>query len=649
MAANICEYILNLKDNISAKLKIIGINNEEQLNVWSNVERKVYSANNAMDKCGRSIATMSAKVEALKTQKEWIPASNKEAIRETNHEIQKLEKEINKLNNLDGGKLKKWFGEIKNSIPGFVNPITAAVVGVSKTIQIGMSSELQKTNLKTLFKNDEQAANEFYNRITKYAIKTPYEKKDLIEGQKTMMSFGVSAEKSFKTLQQIGDISMGDSQKMQSLTLAFSQATSAGKLQGQDLLQMINAGFNPLQVISERTGESMSSLRDKMSKGQISAKMLSQAFQWATDKQGLFYQGADKASETLNGKWSNLMDTLQEMAINFYDNVLNPILKPLLNFVQNAIDKIVWFFGELKRGNPVIVTITSIIGALTAAILICTSIVRIQTFAIKTWTIITTAAKIATQGWAFVQRLFNLTILASPITWIILGIVALIAVIIFCAVKIKGWGSLWHGVINGMKYIMLAFVDMIKLKWEILINGLMIGIDKIKVGWYKFKEAVGLGDSGENNAAISQINKDIEARKKAITDGAKKVVDDAKKAKDSFASINMSWDKSKSLSDVVESTKKKIGLGTNETLQDTVNGDGTQKGSKDKKGGKLKEDSSNAITSGGTRNTSINISIKDLVGNMTFEGGFDSNKQDIEDKVAEAMFRVLDIAQSSVN
>ena len=143
-----------------------------------------------------------------------------------------------------------------------------------------------------------------------------------------MMSFGLSSEFAFDKLKQIGDIAMGDSQKMQSLSLAFSQATSAGKLQGQDLLQMINAGFNPLNEISKRTGESMTSLKERMSAGKISADELSLAFQWATEEGGLFYQGAEKAGDTVAGKWNSLKDTLSEMAISIF-NVIQPVLRPI--------------------------------------------------------------------------------------------------------------------------------------------------------------------------------------------------------------------------------------------------------------------------------------------------------------------------------
>lgn len=171
-----------------------------------------------------------------------------------------------------------------NNIFQTAQTLVGKVAGaIGKVVDAGSENELQKMNMTTLFKGNAEAAEDMFARISEYGKVTVYDKAGLLEAQKTMMSFGIEGEKSFATLKQIGDIAMGDKQKMQSLALAFSQATSAGKLQGQDLLQLINAGFNPLQVISERTGESMSSLKEKMSKGQISAEMLSQAFQWATE------------------------------------------------------------------------------------------------------------------------------------------------------------------------------------------------------------------------------------------------------------------------------------------------------------------------------------------------------------------------------
>ena len=145
-------------------------------------------------------------------------------------------------------KANSQFAKLGDTITRINNIYAAAATAVgklqsamSKLIDTGAENELQKMNMTTLFRGNAQAAQDMFDKITQYGKATVYDKAGLIEAQKTMMSFGVSAEQSYNTLRQIGDIAMGDTQKMQSLALAFAQATSAGKLQGQDLMQLINA------------------------------------------------------------------------------------------------------------------------------------------------------------------------------------------------------------------------------------------------------------------------------------------------------------------------------------------------------------------------------------------------------------------------
>ena len=125
-----------------------------------------------------------------------------------------------------------------------------------------------------------------------------------------MLGFNIEADKTVRYLQALSDISMGDSQKFNSLTLAFSQMSAAGKLMGQDLNQMINAGFNPLQTMSEKTGKSIATLKDEMSKGAISAEMVQQAFIDATSAGGKFYNMSENASKTINGQLSMMQDAM---------------------------------------------------------------------------------------------------------------------------------------------------------------------------------------------------------------------------------------------------------------------------------------------------------------------------------------------------
>ncbi len=128
-----------------------------------------------------------------------------------------------------------------------------------------------------------------------------------------MLGFNIEAERVPRYLQAIGDVSMGNTQKFNSLTLAFSQMSAAGKLMGQDLNQMINAGFNPLQMIAEKTGKSIATLKDEMSKGAISAEMVQQAFIDATSAGGRFYNMSENASKEINGQLSMMQDALDSV------------------------------------------------------------------------------------------------------------------------------------------------------------------------------------------------------------------------------------------------------------------------------------------------------------------------------------------------
>ena len=175
------------------------------------------------------------------------------------------------LNSVDSARSAfKKLGDASVRFDSIVNTIGKISDGFKFLAGDSLKFEQTQLNLQTLLGGSAEAADELVGKLREYGKNTVYDFNGLAEAQKTMMSFGIESDKAFSVLQNIGDIAMGDNQRMQSLALAFSQATSTGKLMGQDLMQMINAGFNPLQVISEKTGESMESLKKKMGDGAIS-------------------------------------------------------------------------------------------------------------------------------------------------------------------------------------------------------------------------------------------------------------------------------------------------------------------------------------------------------------------------------------------
>ena len=592
--ANILEYTLTLKDFVSAKLQKIGINNDTMLEKFAELEKVQKKVSRGFAQMGTSVHTLQQKIALLKAERDLLPIGSLSAIRKYNSEINKLEHSVSKLQTLNGSKLKTWFSEALNSLPGLAtNPLILAGAGIGMSIRKGMEADLQQANITTLLRGDVEKAKALYAQLSDYGVKTPYDKAGLIEAQKTMMSFGLSSEFAFGKLKNIGDIAMGDAQKMKSLSLAFAQATSAGKLQGQDLMQMINAGFNPLQVISERTGESMAQLKDRMSKGGISAQELAQAFEWATDKQGLFYQGAEKAGQTLSGKFNKMMDSITELALKVYE-AISPVLSPLVDLAAVIFSSIGqgigWLIEKFQEGNPIIWGIAGAIGIFTTALILH-----------NTYTAIATAWQ-NRLTWAVIKT--NLAFLANPITWIIVGIIALIAIIAYCIVGVSGWGKAWEYTVQGMKYSWEAFVENFQLLWTVAKNTFMAGIDACKLAWYKFKEAVGLGDSTENQAMINKIQNDLQERAKSVTEGYKKANEAREKAKEAFGKA---WDslEFKSFKEVKDGLMGKLGMKTESSPAPGISPIMGETTTTTGEGTKTKDN----IVSGGTRQTHINIQI----------------------------------------
>lgn len=211
----------------------------------------------------------------------------------------------------EGNKMDATFGRIAKAAGG-VFAVGQIKEFTSNIIQLRGEIESFEISFNTLLGSDIKGSAMFKD-IREFAVNTPMMLKDLASGAQTMLAFNIEAEKVMPMLRAIGDISMGDAQKFNSLTLAFSQMSATGKLMGQDLLQMINAGFNPLSVISEKTGKSIGELKEEMEKGKITTEMVTEAFISATSAGGKFYGMLEKQSKGTQGAISNLQGAIDDM------------------------------------------------------------------------------------------------------------------------------------------------------------------------------------------------------------------------------------------------------------------------------------------------------------------------------------------------
>lgn len=216
---------------------------------------------------------------------------------------------------LDSSGFKGGLSKIAGLAGTAIKGVTTLVAGASAALSAGAiagvryNAQMEQyiTSFGTMLGGADKAQ-AMISEIKKFASETPFELPDLAKGAQTLLAFGIAEEKVMPTMKMLGDISQGNKDKFDGLTLAFAQCQSTGKLMGQDLLQMINQGFNPLNEISKMTGKSVAELKEEMSKGAISADMVAEAFEHATQEGGQFYEAMKSQSQTFNGQLSTIKD-----------------------------------------------------------------------------------------------------------------------------------------------------------------------------------------------------------------------------------------------------------------------------------------------------------------------------------------------------
>lgn len=315
--------------------------------------------------------------------------------------VKKLRDEYALLRQEGGGT-----AETMNLLTGKLKQMSGMLIGgmglkelAGKIVSVRAEFESMETSLKVLLRGNEERLNNIMGQIKEYALASPLNTKDMVGAVQMMTSFGIEAEKSIDYLKAIGDVSMGDAGKFNSLALAFSQMSSAGKLMGQDLMQMVNAGFNPLEEISRKTGKSIGELKNEMSKGAITSKMVQDAFISATSAGGKFYGMSSEGAKTLNGQISMLQES--------FDNMFNEIGSKGEGVVMTSVKAATYLVENYEQVGRVIVGLATAFGIYRTA-------VALATMTTNGYTIAETIAYTRTLLLEKATKLLNMTMLSNP-------------------------------------------------------------------------------------------------------------------------------------------------------------------------------------------------------------------------------------------
>jgi tape measure domain-containing protein len=271
---------------------------------------------------------------------------------------QKLKSATTKLN--DFGKKANQIGRdlsLKVSTP-------IIGIGTAAVLTAGKFEKLQ-TSLEVLTGSAEAGANAF-ERLQQFSASTPFQLEELVKANNTLLGFGLSADEAYNSLQNIGDIAAVSGGDLQNISVAFGQVAAAGRLMGQDLLQLINNGVPIIQMLADSMGVAESEIKDLVSAGQVTFPVLVKAFQDATMEGGKFANGMERQSKTIFGLFSTLKDNvslaLGELGKSISEN-LN--LSEFVQTLTKRIQDLTKYFTQLTpEGQKMILMVAGIAAAI---------------------------------------------------------------------------------------------------------------------------------------------------------------------------------------------------------------------------------------------------------------------------------------------
>jgi len=554
--------------------------------------------------------------------------------------------EISRRARATGARLREAFSfsSLKSSlmsIPGMAlltNPYALGAGAIGAITKIGAEAEQTSVAFTTLV-GSETKAKGMLDEIAKFAAASPFGKLDLTENAKTMLNFGVETGRVLPLLKQLGDISGGNKDRLQSLSLVLGQVSAAGRLQGQDNLQFINAGFNPLQELAKMTGKSYAELQDKMSKGQITFENVTQAIRHATGAGGKFFGMMDKQSQTAAGKFATVKDIVIQQAVDIYGKLqplISKILDLLIKIVPVISSGIMKVIHGIEHVIDFVLRFKTEIGYLAAVIGVAAVVFNAHAIAMTAYAAVMGIVTAATRIWTGVQWLLNVAMSANPIGLIIIGIAALVAAVVYCWNKFAGFRAFILTMWDTLK----GFGNIIK---EYVIN--------------RFNDMLsGLGKLGE--ALRKLFTGDFKGAASAAAEGLKKLsgAESVAKAVSSTKQLigkvggnyqaHLQNERSKDKKKQAAGSGNKIStpglVGSTETVVF-----GKEKPGKKKKGRKGGRKSAEEIATGGTRNTSISMHIGKFFDNINVYMNDKTDTAELERTILQSINRALAIATST--
>ena len=450
----------------------------------------------------------------------------------------------------------KWTIAAGQMIADFAKQASSKLAEVVKSgVDYNATMESYLTNFKVMLGSEEAAATKL-SEIRKMAASTPFSLDDLTSGTQTLLQFGIASDDTTGVLQRLGDISLGNAEKLQTLTRAYGKMSSAQKVTLENVNMMIDAGFNPLNQICDATGESMSDLYKRISDGKVSFSELEAAVEAATSQGGQFYNGMLEASQTFSGRMSTLKDNVSALT----GELTSGLFAALGELVVKLNEVAVSFLDsdeKMARLKETIGIATAVVAAAGTAFLTykgylaaTTAVEVIHTAATTAMTAAHKAAEAGATGLAVAQAGLNAVLKANPIGLVVAALAALAAGLVTAYKTSETFRNAVNSAFASVKKIAQNAIGTV-VDW---INELVAKIRGAAAALANLKNGVGAAQDAYNaayngymdNYNRSKLDKAAQERGKLHAERVKQAQEEAAAAKASAETISQSAGKAAS-------------------------------------------------------------------------------------------------------
>lgn len=281
------------------------------------------------------------------------------ALAVTDNAALKTETSISHIGKSSTG-LSSTFKTIAGYAAGAFATIGLAEVG-RNIFEIGSEMEQINMSYRTLLGGNIALSNQLVGSLKEFGKNTKFSNMEVLTAGQGLLAFGVNAGKIMPTMQTLGDLSMGNSSKFQSLVDNYGKMVSAQRGNTMDLNQFALAGVPIWKELEKITGLSGQALRKYVEQNGVGIDMIDKAFANLTGEGGMFFQMLQNSSNTTIAKLGNVMAGFEELAEKIF-NRLKPAINTVLDFgisvlptvenalrgAYNAIEPFVSFIWDMR-------------------------------------------------------------------------------------------------------------------------------------------------------------------------------------------------------------------------------------------------------------------------------------------------------------